>query len=441
MLCRLLVADGWNVVGTTRKVERAKALEAVGVEPAVVDVFDADALRQAVLAAQPTAVIHQLTDLPQQLNADNLEPALLRNARLREVGTRNLIDACVSARVGHVIAQSIAFAYAPGPQPLTEDAPLNVNASDPVAARTARAVKMLEDLVLRGPFRGVSRPSLRQILWSRYVGILTTGGRRRACGSGGRRGAPGAPARRCGHLQCGGAGWCGLRREGRWSVRLERNVQGTCCRLTSEDTSVIEQILTIVSVTALVMVTPGPDMILVLRNTFVGGRNAGLRTSLGILSGNLVHISYCMLGIGLIISQSIVVFSALKYAGAAYLVYLGVMSFRAGARRLDTDDIGGHWVDRNWFLQGVVNNLLNPKGALFYLGVFTLVITPETSASAMLVLVLSMVAVSASFWVLFVHTLDRTIIRSFIERSQQTMSRIAGALLILFGIRLASMSR
>ena len=203
----------------------------------------------------------------------------------------------------------------------------------------------------------------------------------------------------------------------------------------------IEQILTIVSVTALVMVTPGPDMILVVRNTFVGGRSAGLRTSLGILSGNLVHISYCMLGIGLIISQSIVVFSALKYAGAAYLVYLGVMSFRAGARRLDTDDIGGQWVDRNWFLQGVVNNLFNPKGALFYLGVFTLVITAETSASTMLVLVLSMVAVSASFWVLFVYTLDRTIIRSVVERSQQTMSRIAGALLILFGIRLASMSR
>ena len=211
--------------------------------------------------------------------------------------------------------------------------------------------------------------------------------------------------------------------------------------MTSDDTSVIEQILTIVSVTAIVMVTPGPDMILVLRNTFVGGRRAGLRTSLGILSGNLVHISYCMLGIGLIISQSILAFSALKYAGAAYLVYLGVMSFRAGARRLETDDIEGQWTDRNWFLQGFVNNLLNPKGALFYLGIFTLVITPETTAAAMMVLILSMMVVSASFWLLFVYTLDRTMSRSFIERSQQTMSRIAGALLILFGIRLASMSR
>ena len=68
-----------------------------------------------------------------------------RNARLREVGTKNLVDACVAAGVSHVIAQSIAFAYAPGPQPCTEDAPLNLHAEDPVAARTARAALLRGD--------------------------------------------------------------------------------------------------------------------------------------------------------------------------------------------------------------------------------------------------------------------------------------------------------
>ena len=155
MLCRLLVADGWHVVGTTRKAESAKTLEALGVEPAILDVFDRDALRQAVLAAQPAAVIHQLTDLPQQLRPEDLPEVLARNARLREIGTRHLIDACLAAAVRHVIAQSIAFAYAPGLQPYAEDAPLNVNATDAVAARTARAVDMLERLVLNGPFRGM----------------------------------------------------------------------------------------------------------------------------------------------------------------------------------------------------------------------------------------------------------------------------------------------
>jgi threonine/homoserine/homoserine lactone efflux protein len=257
----------------------------------------------------------------------------------------------------------------------------------------------------------------------------------------------------------------------------------------------LEQALVIVSVTFLVMVTPGPDMVLVLRNTLVSGRRAGLETSAGILSGNLVHIIYCLLGIGLLISQSILAFSALKYAAAAYLIYLGIMSLRSGTRRLDPSDIEDRrpatpWTAirrqtrilyrygpqhatpysgpgrakrakeglstshglcqdiksragraRGWFVQGFVNNLLNPKGALFYLGVFTTVLTPETSASAMFLLIVSMMLVSGSFWIVFVYTLDRRTLRGFIERSQETVNRVFGVLLILLGLRVASMSR
>ena len=145
----------------------------------------------------------------------------------------------------------------------------------------------------------------------------------------------------------------------------------------------LDQILIVVAVTSLVMVTPGPDMILVLRNTLVCGRRAGVHTSLGILGGNLVHITYCMLGIGWVISRSIVAYSTLKYAGAAYLIYLGIASFRR-QNVLDAGDLNIRDSQRIWFVQGFVNNLLNPKGTLFYLGVFTTVITPETSPSTRL---------------------------------------------------------
>ena len=203
----------------------------------------------------------------------------------------------------------------------------------------------------------------------------------------------------------------------------------------------LDQLLVIVSVTFLVMISPGPDMVLVLRHTFVGGRRAGLQTSMGILSGNLVHITYCVLGIGLLISQSILAFSALKYAAAAYLIYLGIMSFRSGDKRLDTNDHEGQRHNRRWFVQGFVNNLLNPKGTLFYLGVFTTVIAPETSPSAMLLLIVSMMLVSASFWLVFVFTLDRPTIREFVERSRQRVNRVCGVVLILLGVRLASTAR
>jgi threonine/homoserine/homoserine lactone efflux protein len=203
----------------------------------------------------------------------------------------------------------------------------------------------------------------------------------------------------------------------------------------------LEQILLILSVTLLAMVTPGPDMILVLRNTFASGRRAGLQTSTGILCGNLVHITYCVFGIGLLSSRSILVFSTLKYAAAAYLIYLGILSVRSGTKSLAAGDIQGGRLTHSWFLQGLVNNLLNPKGALFYLGVFTAVITPQTSAGAMVLLIVIMMAVSGSFWICFVYTLDRRALRDAVERSQQTVNRLFGALLILLGLRVASISR
>lgn len=154
-LCSLLVAGGWRVAGTTRKAARAADLRALGVEPVVVDVFDRDALTSAVAAVAPTGVIHQLTDLPEKFDPATLAAALEANARLREAGTRNLVDACVAANVDTLITQSIAFAYEPGHEPNDETVPLNVAAADPVAARTAQAVRTMEALTLGGPFRGV----------------------------------------------------------------------------------------------------------------------------------------------------------------------------------------------------------------------------------------------------------------------------------------------
>lgn len=203
----------------------------------------------------------------------------------------------------------------------------------------------------------------------------------------------------------------------------------------------LDQILVIVSVTVLVMVTPGPDMVLVLRNTLLRGRRAGLQTSMGILCGNLVHITYCMLGIGVLISRSVVAFSVLKYAGAAYLIYLGLASFRSGAMALDAAAVQSLPRERACFGQGFVNNILNPKGTLFYLGVFTTLIDPGTTAGTMLALVFSMMLVSTSFWLVFVYTLERRAVRLVIERSRKTVERLLGVVLCLLGIRVALVSR
>lgn len=128
VLCRLLIQDGWDVTGTTRSNERADHLRAGGVTPVVVDVFDRQALIDAVSTAQPQVVMHQLTDLPQHATPENMAAARVRNARLREVGTDNLVAAALAAGATRMVAQSIAFAYAAGPQPYTEESPLDAGA-------------------------------------------------------------------------------------------------------------------------------------------------------------------------------------------------------------------------------------------------------------------------------------------------------------------------
>jgi nucleoside-diphosphate-sugar epimerase len=129
-------------------------LREMGVEPAVVDVFDAGALRKVVAEVQPEVVIHQLTDLPLALEASKMAEALVRNARLRDEGTRNLVSASVNAGVRRFIAQSIAFVYAEGPLPHREEDPLLAE-THPVYGETVRAVASLEHQVLKAGLEGV----------------------------------------------------------------------------------------------------------------------------------------------------------------------------------------------------------------------------------------------------------------------------------------------
>jgi len=129
-LIPLLVEAGHAVYGGTRRVDRAGMLAARGVTPVVVDVFDAQALRDALVRIAPTVVIHQLTDLPQDLNPALMAEAVVRNARVRIEGTRHLVAAALAAGATQMIAQSIAWAYAPGPTPHTEDDALDLGAED-----------------------------------------------------------------------------------------------------------------------------------------------------------------------------------------------------------------------------------------------------------------------------------------------------------------------
>jgi nucleoside-diphosphate-sugar epimerase len=144
----MLVAAGHDVTGTTRAANKADAIAALGAEPVVVDVFDADAVMRAVDAARPDVVIHQLTDLAFAPGTPRYAEAQARNAKLRVEGTRNLAAAARAANVKRFIAQSIAFIYAAGPGLRVETDPLS---SDPAVATNVNGVKALEAETLAMP--------------------------------------------------------------------------------------------------------------------------------------------------------------------------------------------------------------------------------------------------------------------------------------------------
>ncbi|MCX2971396.1 MULTISPECIES: NAD-dependent epimerase/dehydratase family protein [Streptomyces] len=135
-LVPLLVAAGHRVTAATRTAEGVERLRAQGAEPVRLDVLDRDAVAEAVAAAAPEAVIHQVTALSGGSPADN--------ARVRREGTRNLVDAAKRSGVRRVVAQSISWAYEPGDAPADESTPLDTAAPEPRATSVSGVVALEE---------------------------------------------------------------------------------------------------------------------------------------------------------------------------------------------------------------------------------------------------------------------------------------------------------
>ena len=164
-LVSLLVDAGYEVFGTTRSQAKSAELAGAGVTPIVVDVFDEQAVTHVLASIRPQVVINQLTDL-RGLDPNNPAEALARNARVRVEGTRNLVAAAIEARAQRMIAQSIAWAYAPSPpHASTEDDALDLSAEGTRAT--------LDELVRRLE-RGPSAAEVRQVetAWESASGMF-----------------------------------------------------------------------------------------------------------------------------------------------------------------------------------------------------------------------------------------------------------------------------
>ncbi|MBD9423979.1 LysE family transporter [Pseudomonas sp. PDM15] len=200
------------------------------------------------------------------------------------------------------------------------------------------------------------------------------------------------------------------------------------------------EFLTVALIHLLAVASPGPDFAIVVRESVAYGRRAGTWTALGVGTGIFVHVAYSLLGIGLIVSQSIVLFNALKWLAAAYLFYIGIKALRAkpavpGA--LDVAAEAGERSPRGAFMTGFVTNGLNPKATLFFLSLFTVVINPHTPLAVQAGYGVYLAFATAIWFCLVALLFSQRRVRAGFARMGHWFDRLMGAVLVGLGIKLA----
>lgn len=198
--------------------------------------------------------------------------------------------------------------------------------------------------------------------------------------------------------------------------------------------------LTIAVIHLLALASPGPDFAIIVKQSLSQPRRIVLWTALGVALGILVHVAYSLLGLGLIISQSIVLFSIIKFLGAAYLIYIGWKSIRAKAPAHD-DVQSRRSASAMSILKalrvGFLCNALNPKVTLFFLALFTQVVDPSTSIAVQLLYGLFMSVQTFLWFSMLGSVLTLHPIRSSLDVIHLWAERVMGAVLIALGIKVA----
>ncbi len=187
---------------------------------------------------------------------------------------------------------------------------------------------------------------------------------------------------------------------------------------------------------------PGPDFALVTKNTLLHSRRSGFFTSLGVGASNLVHITYCAFGLAIVIANSLLLFSIIKYIGAAYLIYLGLRSFLSkqpdhfipnNSKQSKKSVIS----DLTAFHQGFLCNLLNPKATLFFLALFTTIIKPETPTAWVITFVIEMFSIIMVWFFGLTIILSHPHVTRLLEKSEKYIAKVLGVFLVSFGVALA----
>nr|WP_315849723.1 LysE family translocator [uncultured Rhodoferax sp.] len=210
----------------------------------------------------------------------------------------------------------------------------------------------------------------------------------------------------------------------------------------------IDQLLLFMAAGVLLNLTPGPDVLYIVTHALRRGARAGMVAALGITAGCFVHIFAAAVGVSALMAASATAFTVLKWAGAAYLVYVGVRlllaksgsAMQLGATGADSTWASGQNGLKNIFLRGFWTNVLNPKVALFFLAFVPQFIAPGVENKPLAFLLLGLLFNFNGLWVNLGWAVAAAWLArraGVVQKSMHWLDRVAGAMFVGFGIKLA----
>ena len=199
--------------------------------------------------------------------------------------------------------------------------------------------------------------------------------------------------------------------------------------------------IAVITITLLAVISPGADFALVSRNSLLLSRRAGVLTALGIGLGVLIHVGYTLLGVGLLLQQSTGLFNALKLAGAAYLIYLGVKMLLSKADSATHSNAQKPAADGAALRTGLLTNALNPKTAVFIVSLFMQVVQPSTGLATQLGYGAFIAVAHVGWFAVVALCFSAGPVRDRLLAARRWIDRLFGGLLIGFGTLLALASQ
>lgn len=200
------------------------------------------------------------------------------------------------------------------------------------------------------------------------------------------------------------------------------------------------EFLTIAIAHLFAVASPGPDFAVVTRQCVTGGTRAGVWTSFGVGAGILLHVAYCLLGVAVLLSQSPSLFNGVKFVAAGYLLYLGINSIRKSLTRGSAEPVSTTEPaikPGKAFMLGFLTNGLNPKATLFFLALFTVVISPSTPISVQVAYGFYLAFATFVWFALLSSFMGRPGVRVTILKAGHWFERAMGTILILLALQIA----